>query len=64
MTVIFLCLAITINLGGCAATSDGDAAAKKCADGVHVYCQQDKKRKPGKYNIIKELFHSWSADTN
>ena len=39
-------------------------AAKRCADGVHIYCHQDKKRKPEKYNIIKQLFHSWSDDTD
>jgi len=39
-------------------------AAKQCADGVHIYCHQDKKRNPEKYAIIKELFHSWSIEAN
>jgi hypothetical protein len=34
-------------------------AGKRCADGVLVYCHQDKARSPQKYQIIKELFHSW-----
>jgi hypothetical protein len=30
-------------------------------DGILIYCHQDKKQAPEKYNIIKELFSRWSA---
>jgi len=35
-------------------------AAKRSADGVHVYCHQNPKTE--KYRIIKDLFHTWSAE--
>ncbi len=34
-------------------------AARRSADGVLIYCHQDKARSPQKYQIIKELFHGW-----
>ncbi len=36
-------------------------AAKRCADGVHVYCHQNRKGSWEKYRLIKELFRSWST---
>jgi hypothetical protein len=39
-------------------------AAKQCADGVLIYCHQNKKKNPEKYAVIKKLFHTWSADAN
>jgi hypothetical protein len=36
------------------------ASGRDCADGVMVYCHQDPKLYPEKYQIIKELFGAWS----
>jgi len=36
-------------------------AAKQCADGVHVYCHQNRKGSWEKYRVIMELFRDWSA---
>jgi hypothetical protein len=36
-------------------------SGKNCADGVMVYCHQDPKLFPEKYQIIKELFGAWSS---
>jgi hypothetical protein len=33
----------------------------RAADGVLIYCHQDKTQAPEKYDIIKELFSQWSA---
>ncbi len=33
---------------------------KDCADGVLIYCHQDPKLNPEKYQIVKELFGAWS----
>ncbi len=35
-------------------------AGQQHADGVHVYCHQDKGRAPEKYRIIKDLFNKWA----
>jgi hypothetical protein len=35
---------------------------EKCADGVMVYCHQDPKLYPEKYQIVKELFTAWSGE--
>jgi hypothetical protein len=35
-------------------------SGKNCADGVLIYCHQDPKLDPEKYQIIKELFGVWS----
>lgn len=37
-------------------------AGKNSADGVMVYCHQDPKLFPEKYQIVKELFTAWSAE--
>lgn len=34
--------------------------AKACADGVLIYCHQDKKSQAAKYDIIRELFNEWA----
>jgi len=34
-------------------------AGRRSADGVLIYCHQDKVRSPEKYQVIKELFHTW-----
>jgi len=36
-------------------------AARRCADGVHVYCHQNRKGSWEKYRLIRELFRDWSA---
>jgi hypothetical protein len=36
-------------------------SGKSCADGVLVYCHQDPKTNPEKYDIVKRLFSSWST---
>ena len=38
--------------------------AKRYADGVLIYCHQDKKKNPEKYAIIKEVFHDWSGEVD
>jgi hypothetical protein len=35
-------------------------SGRDCADGVMVYCHQDPKLCPEKYQVIKELFGAWS----
>ncbi len=35
----------------------------KAADGVMIYCHQDPLKEPAKYQIIKELFGEWAAET-
>ena len=35
-------------------------SGRDCADGVMVYCHQDPKLFPEKYQVIKELFGAWS----
>jgi len=35
-------------------------AARRCADGVLVYCHQNEATSPEKHGVIKELFHEWS----
>ena len=36
-------------------------SARQCADGVQVYCHQDRAREWEKYRIVMELFRDWSA---
>ncbi len=36
-------------------------AGKKCADGVLIYCHQDKVKNAAKFEAIKGAFHSWAA---
>jgi hypothetical protein len=36
-------------------------SARQCADGVHVYCHQNKKNAPEKYGIIREIFREWAG---
>lgn len=36
-------------------------AARRSADGVLIYCHQDKARSPDKYEVIKDLFHAWQT---
>ena len=35
-------------------------SAHRSADGVMIYCHQDKKENPEKYAVINQLFNSWS----
>jgi hypothetical protein len=44
--------------------TDVMTAARHCADGVLVYCHQNKNKNPEKYALIKKLFHTWSTNTN
>ena len=37
--------------------------AIRCADGVHVYCHQNPKASAEKYRIVRQLFHTWAADS-
>jgi len=36
------------------------SAARRCADGVLVYCHQNEAASPEKHGVIKALFHEWS----
>ncbi len=36
------------------------SAARRCADGVLVYCHQNEAASPEKHEVIKALFHEWS----
>ena len=38
------------------------ALGKMAADGILIYCHQDKEKSPSKYAIIKKLFTQWAAD--
>ena len=38
--------------------------AIRCADGVHVYCHHSPRDGSQKAQVIKRLFHEWSADPN
>ncbi|HUT88392.1 MAG TPA: hypothetical protein VMY37_02750 [Thermoguttaceae bacterium] len=38
--------------------------AIRCADGVHVYCHHSPRDGSQKAQVIKRLFHEWSADSN
>jgi hypothetical protein len=38
-------------------------AGHRAADGVMIYCHQDPVKDPEKYQIIKELFGQWAAET-
>lgn len=37
------------------------SSAQQCADGVHVYCHQDKESSPEKYEVVKRLLSDWDA---
>jgi hypothetical protein len=34
---------------------------RKCADGVLIYCHQDKVTNAAKYEVLKSTFHSWAT---
>jgi|GEM_PF-354356 len=36
----------------------------RCADGVLVYCHQDKQKAAEKFETVKKLFHEWSEPPN
>jgi hypothetical protein len=38
-------------------------AAKKGADGVMIYCHQDKRVNPEKYEVVSRLFNSWQRQS-
>ncbi len=38
------------------------AQGKMSADGILIYCHQDKVKNPAKYGIIKKLFTKWASD--
>jgi hypothetical protein len=39
-------------------------AGKGVADGVMIYCHQDREKNPEKFQIINRLFHSWAAPSS